>query len=300
MNILITGATGLIGSELVNFLLAQNHTVHYLTTSKNKVKTTQNLKGFYWNIDRKIIDENCIKGVNVIVHLAGASINQRWTKSYKEQIIQSRVQSAALLYKLLKNSNHIVNHFISASGTAIYPESFDTHYNEDSQETDNRFLADVVQQWEQAANSFTEFGITVTKVRTGVVFASQNSALQEIVKPIKMGFAAALGNGKQLLSWIHIKDLVNVYYYIINHKVEGVVNAVSPNPISNKNLTQQLAHHLKTPYFLPNVPQFLLKIVLGERSIIALKSEKIQPKKLLQLNFHFTYPTVREALNDVL
>lgn len=298
--ILITGATGLVGSALVNHLLQKKYSIHYLTTSRDKIKNTPNHKGFYWNLNENYIDKECLNGVETIVHLAGTSINKRWTKAYKKEIIDSRVQSAAVLYQLLKTTPNSVKHFISASGTAIYPERYDYSYAENDTQHDHRFLAQVVQLWEQAANQFSQLDITVSKVRTGVVFANKNSALQEIIKPIKYGFGAALGTGNQLLSWIHLSDLIQIYTLIIENNLSGVVNAVSPNAITNKQLTQNIAQKLKKPLLLPNIPKFMLKMLLGERSILVLKSENIQPKKLQELPYHFEFATINQALDDLL
>ena len=300
MTILITGATGMIGQELVTYLLQQKHTIHYLTSSKDKINTTHSLKGFYWNITKKEIDENCIKGVQTIIHLAGASIVKRWTKKYKQEILDSRVQSAKLLQNLLQSTKNTVAHFITASGTAIYPESFDEVYDEYCIQKDNSFLSNVIQQWENVACEIQKTGIKITILRTGVVFSKKNSALQPITKPIKLGFAAAIGSGNQLLSWIHIQDLVNIYANIIENKIYGKINAVSPNTVTNKNLTRLIAHQLKKPYFLPNIPAFILKIILGEKSILVIRSENIEPKRLKQLSFNYKYPTINQALIDLL
>jgi uncharacterized protein (TIGR01777 family) len=300
MTILITGATGMIGQELVTYLLQQKHTIHYLTSSKDKIKSSHNLKGFYWNITKKEIDENCIIGVQTIIHLAGASIVKRWTKKYKQEILDSRVQSAKLLQNLLQSTNNTVNHFITASGTAIYPESFNEVFDENCIQKDNSFLSNVIQQWENVAYEIQKTGIEITIVRTGVVFSKKNSALQPIAKPIKLGFAAAIGSGNQLLSWIHIQDLVNIYTNIIENKIYGIVNAVSPNAVTNKSLTRLIAHQLKKPYFLPNIPAFILKIILGEKSVLVIRSENIEPKRLKQLFYNYKFPTINQALIDLL
>ena len=146
MKILITGATGLIGNELVKKLLAKNHSVHYLTTSESKVENKPNYQGFYWNPQQTKIDESCIYEVDVIVHLAGANIAKRWTNTYKQEIIESRTLSSELLYNLVRKHPNQVKQFISASGTAIYPESFDKVYDETTTETEDSFLSNVVKE----------------------------------------------------------------------------------------------------------------------------------------------------------
>ncbi len=300
MNFLITGATGLIGKQLMQQLVEQNHHINFVTTSKSKIISSNQAQGFYWNPKKNEIDTNCIKNVQIIIHLAGEKVAQRWTKKAKNEIASSRIRSTQLLYTLLKNSTNKVSHFIMASGTAIYPESFEKSYSETEMQKDNSFLSTVVQQWEEAAKPIENLNIKLTKIRTGVVFATQNSAFQKMVIPIKYGLATAFGTGKQLQSWIHITDLINIYQLAIDSKITGIINAVTPNPISNKNLTIEIAKKLKKPFFLPNTPEFLLKIIIGKMSCILLKSENIQPKKLQDIKFKYQFGTIQQALNDLL
>ena len=299
MKILITGATGLIGTELVKVLLAKNHTIHYLTSSVSKIISKANYKGFYWNPEQGKIDENCIYGVDVIVHLAGANIANRWTKEYKQEITESRTLSCELLYNLVKKNPNQVKQFVSASGTAIYPESYDKVYDENSKEIEDSFLSNVVKKWEESADRFQVLGLKVCKLRTGVVLSNKGGALPEMVKPIKMGFGAAMGNGKQMQSWIHIKDLVSIYSLVIENHMEGVYNAVTPNPISNQELTTIIAKTLEKSLFLPNIPQFIMKLVLGEMSYLLFSSKNISAQKIIDNGFQFQFPKIKEALNDL-
>jgi len=299
MKILITGATGLIGTELVKVLLAKNHTIHYLTSSVSKIISKANYKGFYWNPEQGKIDENCIYGVDVIVHLAGANIANRWTKEYKQEITESRTLSCELLYNLVKKNPNQVKQFVSASGTAIYPESYDKVYDENSKETEDSYLSNVVKKWEESADRFQVLGLKVCKLRTGIVLSKVGGALPEMVKPIKMGFGAAMGDGKQMQSWIHIKDLVAIYSLVIENQMEGIYNAVTPNPISNQELTTIIAKTLEKSLFLPNIPQFIMKLVLGEMSYLLFSSKNISAQKIIDNGFQFQFPKIIEALNDL-
>lgn len=299
MKILITGATGLIGGELVKLLLDKKHSVNYLTTSKSKIESKPNYQGYYWNPEQGKIDENCLYNVDVIVHLAGANIAKRWTNVYKQEIIESRVLSSELLYNLLRKTSNQVKQFISASGTAIYPESFTKVYNETTLATEDSFLSNVVKKWEESANRFQGLDIKVCKIRTGIVLSNDGGALPEMVKPIKMGFGAAMGNGRQMQSWIHIKDLVSMYCFTIENNLEGIYNAVSPNPISNKELTKIIAKTLKKPLFLPNIPQFVMKLILGEMSYLLFSSKNLSADKIQSHGFKFKFPQIDEALNDL-
>jgi len=295
MKILITGATGLIGSELVKKLLENKHTVHFLTTSKNKIINNSNLKGFYWNIEQKEIDSKCMDGVEVIIHLAGASISKRWTNQYKNEILSSRIDSMDLIFKYLKENTNQVKHFISASGTAIYPESFSTVYDETSTEMEDSYLSRVVQKWEEKAKSFEELGIKVAMLRTGIVLSNIGGALPEMVKPIKLGFGAIMGTGKQIQSWIHINDLVNLYTFILENNFQGVYNAIAPNIISNKEMTKDIAQALNKPLWLPAIPQFFMKFILGEMSYLLFSSKCISSSKVLHLGFQFEFATFKKA-----
>lgn len=300
MKILITGATGLIGNELAELLLQNNHVVHYLTTSPLKIHNKANYLGFFWSPQEGKIDENCIEGVDVIVHLAGASISKRWTNSYKQELIESRVLSANLLFNLLKKHPNQVKQFVSASGTAIYPDSYANVYDESSTEIDDSFLGNVVVKWEESADQFKLLNIKVTKLRTGIVFSEKGGALLEMIKPIKMYVGSDFGSGKQMQSWIHLTDVANLYYFVIQNQIEGIINAVSPNPISNHNLTKVIAKHLKRPLFLPNIPQWFMKLILGEMHILLFSNKNILPKKALDNKFQFQFPTVEEALQNII
>ena len=299
MKILITGATGLIGKKLVKLLLAKNHSVNYLSTSISKIESKPNYKGFYWNPEQSKIDENCIYEVDIIIHLAGATIAKRWTNAYKQEIIESRILSSELLYNLVKKNPNQVKQFVSASGTAVYPESFDIVYDETTKATEDSFLSNVVKKWEESANRFQVLGLKVCKLRTGIVLSNVGGALPEMVKPIKMGFGAAMGNGRQMQSWIHINDLVDMYCFIIENQLEGVYNAVTPNPVSNQELTTVIAKTLKKPLFLPNIPQFIMKLILGEMSYLLFSSKNLSAQKIIDKGFQFQFSKIKEAIVDL-
>lgn len=300
MKVLITGATGLIGQELTNLLLQNNHTVHYLTTSPLKIQNKPNYYGFYWNPQEGKIDENCIQGVDAIVHLAGASISKRWTNSYKQELIESRVLSANLLFSLLKKTPNQVQHFVSASGTAIYPDSDTNIYDESSKQIDTSFLGHVVVKWEESADQFHLLNLKVTKLRTGVVFSNKGGALLEMIKPIKSYVGSGFGSGKQIQSWIHLTDVVQLYYFVLQNQIEGVINAVAPQTVSNQEQTKAIAKYLKRPIWLPNVPQFVMKTILGEMHILLFNNKNIVPKRALELGFKFQFPTLNKALENLL
>ena len=299
MKILITGATGMIGKEIVALLLQKNHTVHYLTTSKEKIQNKPNYYGFFWNPEQSIIDENCLMGVDAIIHLAGATVSKRWTDSYKEEIIESRVLTTNLLYKALKDHPHQVKQVVSASAIGIYPDSLTEIYTEDSLKVSNDFLGIVVQKWEESVDVFSILKITVCKIRIGLVLSDQGGALAEMIKPVKLGLGSPFGSGKQIQSWIHIDDLVQLFYFTIQEQLEGVYNAVAPNPVSNKIFTATLAKVLRKPLFMPAVPKFVMQIVLGEMHQLLFASQNVSSKKIQEKHFQFKYQDLESALTNL-
>jgi uncharacterized protein (TIGR01777 family) len=300
MTILITGATGLVGQELVSLLLQNGHTVHYLSTSNNKLVTNSNYKGFYWNPKTAEIDTDSLADVEVVVHLAGASVAKKWTKSYKDEIIDSRVLSTKLLFQTLQNTPNKVKQIVSASAIGIYPDSLTNIYHESDLDIDVSFLGNVVKLWENEVNQFEKLQLIVSKIRIGIVLAKNGGALQEMVKPIQYGVGAAFGSGEQYQSWIHIQDLVAIFYHVIENKLPGIYNGVSPYPVTNTELTRSIAKTLNKPFFLPNIPKFVMQLILGEMHQILFSSQHVSCRKLLDENFQFKFASLDKALNDLL
>ncbi|WP_396179043.1 TIGR01777 family oxidoreductase [Flavobacterium sp.] len=300
MKILITGATGLIGSELVALLLQNGITIHYLTTSKRKIESQPNYHGFFWDPNQGIIDENALMGVESIIHLAGATISKRWTPKYKQEIIESRILSSNVLFKALKANPHSVKQIISASAIGIYPDNLSKVYTEEEQEVDESFLGKVVLKWEESVHKFKLLNIKVAKIRTGLVLSNKGGALPEMMKPIKLGLGSPFGTGKQVQSWIHIHDLVELYLYAVQNQLDGTYNAVAPNPITNKKLTQEIAAVLNKPLFMPPIPKLLMSIVLGEMHTLLFASQNVSSKKIQNHGFVFKFKQVDKALVDLI
>tara|TARA_R110002072_G_scaffold131586_2_gene271330 strand:+ start:46719 stop:47621 length:903 start_codon:yes stop_codon:yes gene_type:complete len=300
MKILITGATGLIGTQLTEYLLEDGIKVNYLTTSKEKIENTENHKGFYWNPSEGIIDTEAFKEVTTIINLVGATIAKRWTKSYKKTILESRTQTANLIFNTLKNIDHNVTHFISASGVSVYPSHKNKLYFETDKEVANTFLGEVVVAWEAAADQFETLGLRVAKVRTGVVFSKDEGAFEKIKQPIEKGFGAPLGSGEQWMSWIHIEDIACLYVHILKNGLSGTYNAVAPNPVTNKNLTFKIAAALQKNIWLPNVPGFMLKLILGEMASLLLESQLVSSKKIEDSGYEFRFVNLNYAIHKLL
>jgi len=300
MRVLITGATGLIGQELVKRCLEKDMIIHYLTTSKSKIEQNKDCQGFYWNPETKDIDRKCFEGVDAIIHLAGATISKRWTINYKKEILNSRTESIQLLIDSLKGETHRIKQVVSASAIGIYPSSLTNYYDETFKAFDNTFLAHVVKEWEQGVDAFSKLGIPVSKIRTGLVLSANGGALPQMAKPIKYGLGAAFGSGEQWQSWIHIQDLARLFLYVLEHQLQGVYNGVAPNPVTNAELTKITANILKKPLFLPNIPKNIMKLVLGEMHTLLFDSQRVSCKKIENKGFQFKYNYLQPAIEDLL
>ncbi|WP_417876152.1 TIGR01777 family oxidoreductase [Winogradskyella sediminis] len=300
MTVLITGATGLIGQEIVKKCHAEGINVHYLTTSKSKLSTAPNYKGFYWNPNTKAIDHNCFEGVSAIINMVGATISKRWTDTYKEVILKSRTETAQLLQDTIKKHNYKINQIVSASAIGIYPTSLINYYEETNNEISETFLGKVVHQWEAAVDGFSALEIKVAKIRIGLVLAKDGGALPEIAKPIKYGAGAAFGTGKQWQSWIHVKDLASLFVFAVQNDFEGIYNGVAPNPVTNKELTKAAAKILHRPLILPNIPKFAMKLVLGDMHILLFESQRVSSQKVEVEGFNFQFVNLKPALEDLL
>lgn len=300
MKILITGATGLVGQEIVKQLIKKNIEIHYLTTNKNKIKNEPLYKGFYWNSDKNYMDKLALVGITHIIHLAGASIAKRWTPKYKKEIMDSRVLYSNLLFKNLLENQNEVKQIITASAIGIYKSDENYMYNEEDVVKNNTFLSEVTQEWEKSTSQFKELNIDVCTIRIGLVMAKEGGMLPKIVAPIKLGLGAAIGNGKQWQSWIHVKDLASLFIFSLEKNLSGIYNGVASFPVTNEEMTKILAKTLKKPFFLPNVPKFVLKLMLGEMHILLLESQKVSNEKIIQAGFDFQYDYFEEVASELL
>lgn len=300
MKVLITGATGLVGTELVSALHNNGAQIHYLTTSEKNIRNDQGYKGFLWNPYSGSIDPDCIDGVEAIIHLAGAPVAKRWTDAYKKEIIDSRIATTDMLYTLLRNHPNTVHHFISASAIGIYPDSLTKVYSEDETQFDDSFLSSVVQQWENAADRIKDLGVRVAKIRIGLVLSGKGGMLKEVSGPVKFGVGSAFGSGKQMQSWIHIDDLVGIFAYVLSNELEGAYNAVAPFPVTNDELIKQVAKAMDKPYFTPNIPRFAMKLLLGEMHTILFDSQNVSAKKIIAAGYQFKFLSLEKALKEEL
>jgi len=300
MRVLITGATGLIGKEIVRLCHNENINVNFLTTTKSKLKTQKNYKGFYWNPYEREIDIDCFKEVDAIIHLAGANVAKRWTESYKKEIIKSRVEVSQFLFLSLKNQNHNIKQIISASAIGIYPDSLTKYYEESNTKFDSSFLSHVVQEWEKSVDVFSNLNLNVAKIRIGLVLSDRGGALPKVIQPIKFGLGAIFGNGDQWQSWIHIEDLAQLFLFVLKHNLKGVYNGVAPNPVTHREFTKTLSKILNRPIWLPNIPKAFMSLVLGEMHTLLYDSHRVSSKKIENLGFNFEYHHLQTALEDLI
>ena len=296
--ILITGATGLIGTHLTKILQGRGHTVMHLSRRKQGAQ----IKTWEWDIDRHFIEEGAFDGVDTIIHLAGAGIADKpWTKARKREILESRTHSTRLLYEELKKRDHSVRSFISASAIGYYGFSDGNEMLLESDPPGTDFLAGVVRKWEDEIDQLSLLNMRVAKVRVGVVLTMEGGALKEIVRPVRLYAGAPLGSGNQYLSWIHIDDLCRIFVSAVeNPSFVGAYNAVAPYPVTNRQLTKAIARIIQKPLLLPAVPRFALRILFGEMADLVLKGSKVSSEKLARTGFEFKYPTVDGALADLL
>jgi uncharacterized protein (TIGR01777 family) len=301
--ILITGGTGLVGKALTQMLVQKNYNVIILSRSlKNKINTPE-ISYALWDVEQQTIDMEAISKADAIIHLAGAGVvDKRWSSVYKKEILSSRTKSSLLLVDALKKGNHHVKTIVSSSAIGWYGADKKIDYSfveTDAAETD--FLGTTCRQWEESISTAEIIGVRVCKLRTGIVLSNDGGALVEFKKPLKMGIAAILGNGKQMISWIHIEDLCRMFIHAIeNPKLTGSFNAVAPNPVSNKKLTLTLAKLRRGSFFIPmHVPAFILKLMLGESSIEVLKSTTVSSEKIKSTGFTFYYPSIDAALKEL-
>ena len=303
--VLISGGTGMVGQQLTKHLLAQGHQVILLTRRIPPLKAVNpNVSYALWNIAAHTIDIKALQKATHLIHLAGAGVvDKKWTKAYKDEILNSRTESSALLVKSLRNNVHSIKTVVSASAIGWYGE--DASPNSagfvETAPAAPGFLGDTCKRWEESIEPVEQLGIRLVKLRIGIVLSNDGGALAEFKKPIRFGVAGILGNGDQKVSWIHIDDLCRLFIEATqNEQLSGSYNAVAPYPVTNKELTIELAHQLRGKFYLPlHVPKFVLKIMLGERSIEVLKSTTVDCSKIKKTGFTFFYPSIAAALHQL-
>ena len=295
--VLITGASGLIGTRLTEMLLEKQYEVVHLGRGKKKGPVTS----FTWDIGKGYIEPGTFTGVDVIVHLAGAGVgDERWSEKRKEDILLSRTRSTRLLYDELKKGHHSVTTFVCASGIGYYGVEDNGKASVETDKAGVDFLAEVTRQWEAEADRIGEL-MRVCKLRTGFVLSDRGGALPKLALPVKWLVGAPLGPGSQYINWIHIDDLCGIYIRMIEDtSLQGAYNGVAPGPVTNREITRAIASVMGKPLFFPAVPAFVLNIILGEMAYIVLKGGAASGEKIRSEGYAFKFTDLKQALSDLL
>ena len=289
--ILVSGASGLIGSALVRALRSKNLEVKRLVRRRSSRPDEVS-----WFPERGEIDPRAIEGVSAVVNLAGENLSQRWTSSARRRIRESRVQATTLLARTIALSQPRPGVFVSASAMGIYGTHRDDPIDESAALGDD-FLASVCKDWEAATEPAADAGVRVAFSRTGLVLARDGGVLAKLLLPFRLGVGGTLGLGRQWMSWIALTDVVRVLTFMIEDaSIVGPVNVVAPNPVTNAEFTDTLGRVLGRPTFTI-VPAFALKLALGQMAEdTALASQRVVPRKLTEAGFQFELPLLEAAL----
>jgi uncharacterized protein len=301
MKITIAGGTGFVGKALSEQLLKNNHEVIIL--SRKSVEPTNGTDGFryvQWLSDISSPIEE-LEGTDIFINLAGESINGgHWTEKRKEKILNSRIEAVDALLGIIKSLKTKPRTFINASAIGIYGTSFETIFTEtENHGFGNDFLATTVKEWENKADQASQLGIRTVFCRFGIILDRLQGALPKIALPYKSFIGGPIGNGRQWMSWIHIKDVVKGICFVIEHEhMQGPVNFTAPNPVTMSEFGKTLAQVLHRPHWLP-VPSYALKLLLGEMSTLVVEGQKVLPNKLLENGYQFNYPDLNLAFKNI-
>lgn len=282
MRVAITGISGFVGQALRRFFEARGDEVVGIS-----------LRG---SSEVRLLAET-LEGCDVVVNLAGANILTRWSEAYKRTLYDSRVMTTRRLVEALSQCSRRPGVLLSASAVGIYRSGVEA---DERGETAEDFLGTLCRDWEAEANEASRLGVRVAVMRFGVIYGKGGGAMDAILPPFRLGVGGTLGGGEQMVSWIHITDLVRAAVYIIEHDtLNGVFNFTAPNPLTNREQTELLAAALHRPAFF-TVPAFAVKLLFGEGATVVLDSKEVYPKALLEAGFSFAFPTLDRALADIL
>lgn len=298
--ILITGGTGLIGRYLIKSLSKDSNTIYVLTRSESRFENNVNF--INWDPDSQRLDLSNIPAVDYIINLAGASIDgSRWTNSYKRKILESRLNSTSLLFKEIKKLKQKPSLYIGASATGFYKKNTKVaQVEEDYKGSD--FLSDVVAKWEKESNNFMKYGIRTVLLRIGLVLSKDGGVLKKLYPIFKLFLGVPIGSGRQTISWIHIKDLVDfILKSIGDNKISGAYNLTAPEVITNYKFTEELALVWKRPVFpkIFKAPSLIVKLLFGEQSSLVLNGLNVSSNKIESTSFKFSFTNIKSALKDI-
>lgn len=289
----VTGGSGLVGRAVQKELEAQGHEVRILTRTPRKPGE------FAWNPSTYTVDPGALHGAHGVIHLAGASVSERWTKSHKRAILDSRIQGAETLYRAIEAMDQRPEVVVSASAVGIYPNSLDRVYTEKDGGAVG-FLGDVVRAWESQADRFANLEMRVAKIRIGIVLGHGGGVLGTLLPVFRLGLGSALGDGQHWMPWIHVTDLARMVARLASDtSLHGIWNGVGPESATNKEFSRALAAAMKKPFWAPAPPAWALRLVLGEMAQIALMSTHCSAQKWKDAGFTYQFGTLHEALSDL-
>lgn len=299
-NILLTGGSGFIGKQLTALLVTNGFSVSILTRVDRKA--TKDITYYKWDIENNYIDEASVLNADYIIHLAGENIvAKRWTNKRKKEIIDSREKPIELIYSVLKKNNKTLDAFISASAVGIYGAFTSENVCTEETVVANDFLGVTCQNWETAANSIESLGVRTVKIRTGLVLGRNGGFLEKLIPVFKYRLGSVIGTGKQYMPWIHIDDLCSIYLKAVNDiNMNGSYNAAVADNTNNAIFSKALANVYGYSIWLPAIPSFVIKLIMGEMSEIILTGQRISSQKIESAGFKFKYSNLKPALLDCL
>ncbi len=298
--ILITGASGLVGTRLTEMLVNKGYTVHTLGRKTEKRKKQKNVNSFTWNIEKGEIEPEALEGVSSIVHLAGAGIaEKRWTDERKKEIIDSRVKSAELIFKFLKKDKKQVKTFICANAVGYYGDCGDELVTE-QHKPGKGFLAEVCKKWEATATKFNGLGIREVHARFGIILAAVGGALPQLIQTLPVGIATYFAKDNLYYPWIHLDDVCGILIHALeNEEVSGACNTTAPQPLLMKDLMKEIVEAKKSKALLVPAPPFAIKLAMGEMSEMLLYSQRCSAEKIIASGYKFKFGQIGKALQNI-
>ncbi|OED40573.1 TIGR01777 family protein [Endozoicomonas sp. (ex Bugula neritina AB1)] len=299
MQFLITGGTGFIGQRLVRRLLSDGHQV--TVVSRRHAKEVRQLLSSDVKPVRSVTAVNPSVFYDAVINLAGEGImNERWSAARKRTLLDSRIGITQELVDLIERMDQKPGRFISGSAVGFYGAHEAEDRLDETSQAGNDFAASLCVRWERAAGRVASQGVPVSIFRTGIVLHPNGGALQKMLPPFRLGLGGPIGNGQQMMSWIHMEDMVELLMFLIqSNDAEGIYNATAPVPVSNKTFSRALGRVLRRPAFLP-MPVAALKLLLGESSILVTKGQNVVPAHLLDDGFEFRFSDIEKALKNLL
>ena len=302
MKVLLAGGTGFIGKNLVQLLTKNGIEVQVLRRKQSgKSESNPLVKYFQWNPSKGEIDLHAFSNIDAVINLAGEGIaDKKWTSERKKAIVESRLKAVETLEKGILDSACKVKTFVGASAVGYYGSGISATIFSETNSASADFLGETCKKWENAYSSICNRGIRTCIIRIGIVLSKEGAAFHKMKMPVSLGLGSALGSGEQWMPWIHMTDVCGIIYHLLkNEKCSGVYNAVSEEHITNRDFLRRMAHQIKRPFFLPAVPEFILKLVFGEMSIIVLGGSRVSAEKIRKCGYTFEFPDIKTAFKNL-